>query len=102
MDQQVAGEHSELGYGFTLCVFAYAFAAFAAIAAGWAVQGEHPIWVATVADIVGTVAVYGFSLTYGNSSLYDPYWSVAPVGIAIYWASIDVGSDIPPTRPLLA
>ena len=38
-------------------------------------------WVA-VADVIGTVVIFGFSMLLRNSSLYDPYWSVAPVPIA--------------------
>lgn len=37
------------------------------------------------ADVIATVFVFGFSLTYNNSSLYDPYWSVAPPLLAFYW-----------------
>lgn len=38
-----------------------------------------------VADIIATVIVYVFSMTFKNSSLYDAYWSVAPPVIAAYW-----------------
>ena len=36
---------------------------------------------ALAADVVATVVVFGFSLALDNSSMYDPYWSVAPVPI---------------------
>jgi steroid 5-alpha reductase family enzyme len=39
----------------------------------------HPIWILLVADIVGTVVVYLASLIFKNASVYDPYWSVAPL-----------------------
>jgi steroid 5-alpha reductase family enzyme len=38
-----------------------------------------------VADIVATLVVFIFSMLYKNSSMYDPYWSVAPIFIAFYW-----------------
>jgi steroid 5-alpha reductase family enzyme len=44
--------------------------------------------VAAAADLVATVVVFGFSVKYNNSSLYDPYWSVAPLPIALYWATV--------------
>jgi steroid 5-alpha reductase family enzyme len=31
--------------------------------------------------------VFAFSYAFGNSSFYDPYWSVAPFPIALYWAA---------------
>ncbi len=38
-----------------------------------------------IANVVATVVVFGFSVATNNSSMYDPYWSVAPVCIAVYW-----------------
>lgn len=37
-----------------------------------------------VADAVGTAVVFAFSYRFRNSSFYDPYWSVAPMVIALY------------------
>jgi steroid 5-alpha reductase family enzyme len=37
-----------------------------------------------MADIVATIVVFIFSVIINNSSVYDPYWSVAPPFIAIY------------------
>lgn len=44
-----------------------------------------PLWKAAIADVVATIVVFCFSVIYRNSSLYDPYWSVAPPLIAFYW-----------------
>jgi len=49
--------------------------------------GTHPLVVVAVGDLVGTVAIFAFSFVFRNSSFYDPYWSVAPVPIALYLAS---------------
>jgi len=38
-----------------------------------------------VADIAATLVVFIFSMLFRNSSMYDPYWSVAPIFIAFYW-----------------
>ena len=35
-----------------------------------------------LADIIGTIVVFIFSLILKNSSTYDPYWSVAPIVIS--------------------
>ena len=65
---------------------AYVAALVAALATGMALQGRNPILVALAADAVGTVVVFLFSLSLDNSSMYDPYWSVAPIPIVAYWA----------------
>ena len=36
-----------------------------------------------IADILATVCIFLFSIMFNNSSVYDPYWSVQPVVIAI-------------------
>jgi steroid 5-alpha reductase family enzyme len=65
---------------------AYGAALGVAVAVGLALRGHHPILVAAAADAAATVTVFAFSVRHDNSSLYDPYWSVAPVPIALYWA----------------
>jgi steroid 5-alpha reductase family enzyme len=37
-----------------------------------------------IADVVATIVVFVFSILFSNSSVYDPYWSVAPPIIVIY------------------
>jgi steroid 5-alpha reductase family enzyme len=64
---------------------AYLAALAAAVASGVALAGRHPVLVAAAADAVATAVVFGFSVRHGNSSVYDPYWSVAPIPIALYW-----------------
>lgn len=62
---------------------AYAVALAAAAAAMWLpLQG---LWLRLlVADLVGTAVVFAFSYRFSNSSFYDPYWSLAPIVIALY------------------
>jgi steroid 5-alpha reductase family enzyme len=66
---------------------AYAAALGAGLATGWALRDLGPLWVAALADVAATLVVFGFSVRHDNSSLYDPYWSVAPVPIVLFWAS---------------
>ena len=43
------------------------------------------LWInVMVADIAATLIVFIFSLIFKNASVYDPYWSVAPIVIVIY------------------
>jgi len=68
---------------------AYLLAALAAVGVGVWFHGLYPhlqlIWVVGIADVVATVVVFLFSVVTRNSSIYDPYWSVAPVPIALFW-----------------
>jgi steroid 5-alpha reductase family enzyme len=36
-----------------------------------------------IADIAATVIVWAFGLIFKNASMYDPYWSVAPIALII-------------------
>lgn len=72
--------------------FFWIFVAYAAgFAAAWLTPrflspGLHPLWTVAAADVVATVVVFGFSVVFDNTSVYDPYWSVAPLAIAPYLA----------------
>jgi steroid 5-alpha reductase family enzyme len=69
------------------CAAAYGLALAAAFATAADLAGHHPLLVTAAADLVGTLVVFGFSVAFDNSSLYDPYWSVAPIPIALSWAA---------------
>ena len=73
----------------------------AALASGMALEGRNPILVALAADAVATVVVFAFSLTLDNSSMYDPYWSVAPIPIVVYWAMAPGGAEAVALRQAL-
>jgi steroid 5-alpha reductase family enzyme len=64
---------------------AYAAALVAALATAAALAGHHPLLVAAAGDFAATVVVFAASVRHDNASLYDPYWSVAPLPIAAYW-----------------
>jgi steroid 5-alpha reductase family enzyme len=66
---------------------AYGAALLAAAATAAALAGHHPLLVTAAADVAATLVVFGFSVAFDNSSLYDPYWSVAPIPIALCWAA---------------
>ncbi|KAJ1496191.1 hypothetical protein T484DRAFT_1760027 [Baffinella frigidus] len=58
--------------------------------AGWAaisrLPDSAPFERVVVADVVATVVCFAFSFVVDNTSVYDPYWSVAPMIIAPYLA----------------
>jgi steroid 5-alpha reductase family enzyme len=71
---------------FSICLLSYVLALLAAILVGRALNTLHPILIAFWADIAATLVIYVFSRLFHNSSFYDPYWSVAPLAIVVYWA----------------
>jgi steroid 5-alpha reductase family enzyme len=68
-----------------ICLAAYCAAALAAVVVCRLTSGLSAVWSAAVADVAATLVVFAFSVALNNSSMYDPYWSVAPVLIASWW-----------------
>jgi steroid 5-alpha reductase family enzyme len=80
---------------------AYVVALAGALVTGWALEGRHPIAVAAAADVAATLVVFAFSVAHDNSSVYDPYWSVAPLPVALYWAAVGAHAGAPWLRQLV-
>jgi steroid 5-alpha reductase family enzyme len=48
----------------------------------------RPTWLTLLAaDVAATAVVFAFSVGHNNSSIYDPYWSVAPMVIVVWLAT---------------
>ncbi len=71
--------------GLLACLGAYLAAGALAAAMGRLALGLHPILTAALADLAATLVVFLFSLAYNNSSIYDPYWSLIPPFLALFW-----------------
>jgi steroid 5-alpha reductase family enzyme len=59
-----------------------------------------PLVNALVMDLIATVVIFGYSRWYGNSSLYDAYWSVIPPLLVGYWMAV-APDDVPAERQWL-
>lgn len=94
-------EAENLTRAFAWLAAVYLTAGAAALAVAIPLRGAHPIAVAGAADLAATAAVFAFSRAFRNSSFYDPYWSVAPIAIALYWWLSAPGSEAAALRPLL-
>ena len=101
MSEAQASESQGLGRAYAVCALAYAVAFGVAVATAMVVPTDDPVWIAFWADVAATVAIFGFSLAYDNSSFYDAYWSVAPIPIVFYWAFHPDGLDGPWMRQAL-
>ena len=71
--------------GLIICLFAYLVAGMMVWLVYDAISISHPILVVLILDIIATLVVFLFSVVFNNSSLYDPYWSVAPPIIFLFW-----------------
>jgi steroid 5-alpha reductase family enzyme len=58
-------------------------------------------WNALVADVAATLVIFGFSRAHRNSSFYDPYWSVIPPLLAVFWFMVDAPTDVSTGRAIL-
>ena len=54
-----------------------------------------------ISDVVATIFTFIFSMIFNNSSVYDPYWSVAPI-VVIIALSIKFGINNITIYPLIA
>jgi len=84
-----------------LCAIAYAVALGVALVTAGLVTAPDAQWRTFWADVAATIAIFGFSVVYRNSSFYDAYWSVAPIVIAFAWLAMGI-SEVNAPRALLA
>jgi steroid 5-alpha reductase family enzyme len=78
--------------GFAIVTLAYLVGLVVAAAVVKAAPTDwHPLLAFAVADVAATVAVFVFSFANDNTSVYDPYWSVAPVVVAV-WLALGPGA----------
>ncbi len=61
------------GLGLSVVVAAYATAGAAAWITAGLLDGQHPLLVIALADVVATIVIFGWSFGCNNTSLYDPY-----------------------------
>jgi steroid 5-alpha reductase family enzyme len=73
---------------FAVVTACYILGGAAAFVTAVLLRHHHPVTVAFVADLAATVVIFALSMAFANSSLYDPYWSVAPPVIAIAWDAV--------------
>ena len=73
--------------GLIVCLLGYITAIFVCYLFGSVFYGSNIILYAFILDVLATIAVFLVSMLVNNSSVYDPYWSIAPPLIFIYWIS---------------
>lgn len=83
--------------GLAIVWASYLWTLVAAVTIGSLLPIESPLIKAGVVDLIATVMIFVISVIFDNSSVYDPYWSAAPVVITGYWVwRASGGSDVEP------
>jgi steroid 5-alpha reductase family enzyme len=80
-----AGMKASRRVSMAACAAVYVVAAAAALLLVDRIGSARPVFSAAAADLLATLVVFAGSMLLNNSSVYDPYWSVAPAFIAVYW-----------------
>lgn len=66
-------------------LFSYVLALGAAIGVGYLFRDEAQWIYLGMADLAATVVIFIFGVAFKNSSFYDPYWSIIPIWIVIFF-----------------
>lgn len=72
----------------------YVFTTIVSIVIGYFIPFESPLIKVGVIDLVATIIIFSFSVGFNNSSMYDPYWSVAPIVFVGYWVFLAGISEV--------
>ncbi len=88
--------------GILITVLAYAIALFIGILTARMQGGVHPLVQIAVADLAATCVIFIFSVIFNNSSMYDPYWSLKPGVIAIFYLFVYYPGAVPLRQILTA
>lgn len=86
MDKTLNRPGNDILKSVIMCVLAYIIAGGSALGVGYSLSGRHPLLTVGISDMVATAVVFFFSMLSNNSSIYDPYWSIAPIPIALFFA----------------
>ena len=82
------------------CYLAYGTALLVGITTWWALYTfqliDNVFWIGLAVTCSCTIAIWVFSIANGNSSIYDPYWVIAPLFLALALKATGGGSLLGP------
>ncbi len=85
MEGQIEIKRRNKEAGLIICLFAYIMAGFMVWLVYDAISIFHPVLIVLILDVLATLTIFLFSVLFNNSSLYDPYWSMVPPMILLFW-----------------
>lgn len=80
-----SGMQTSKSFAIITSLLVYVFTIILVIYAGAQFNDWPVLWQIAIADLIGTVIIFFFSMLFNNSSMYDPYWSVKPIVIATFY-----------------
>lgn len=80
---------------------AYLWAAAISLTVGSMLPIASPLVRAGIVNLVATMLIFAVSVIFDNSSVYDPYWSVAPIALTGYWVLSASGDDVANPRGVI-
>ncbi|MFX1589568.1 MAG: DUF1295 domain-containing protein [Promethearchaeota archaeon] len=87
--------------GYIYCFISYVVAFFIAIIVGVIFRFLHPLLMVLIADLAATLVIFVISSILKNTSFYDPYWSVAPLVITLYYFIFPLTSNYGNIRSII-
>ena len=78
-------ERPDRGRSILILILIYAGTLLATILAGSLWPFDNLLSETFILDVLATVIIFIFSVIFNNSSTYDPYWSMAPPAIVVFW-----------------
>jgi steroid 5-alpha reductase family enzyme len=75
---------------FFIIILIYVIAFLAGFLAFWFLyySSRNIILSTFIGDVIATLIIWIFGIIFNNSSVYDPYWSIAPIVILAWWITI--------------
>jgi len=89
-----SGVQASKSLAISISILVYVFTIALVIYSGSQLNHLPVLWQIGIADLIGTVIIFFFSMLFNNSSMYDPYWSVKPIVIAIFYFIIASATEI--------
>ena len=84
-----------------MCLVAYLTALLICYLFGSVFYGKNIILHAFILNLLATLTIFLFSMLLNNSSMFDPYWSIAPPAVFLYWIVAGDQDDINIYRQIL-
>lgn len=86
---------------YVYCIISYGIAICISIIVGLIFSCLHPLLMILVADLAATIVIFLISSFFKNTSFYDPYWSIAPLIITLYYLIFPVSSKYGNIRSII-
>ncbi|MFX1501239.1 MAG: DUF1295 domain-containing protein [Promethearchaeota archaeon] len=86
---------------YTYCIISYIIAGIISIIVGIFFSFLHPLLMIFFADLTGTIVIFIISSIFKNTSFYDPYWSVAPFIMTLYYLLFPTSSKYDNLRSII-